>query len=475
MNDAAGRSPDVPWSDAQAVRQPGRRWDDAVDGVTVPRRAVEKARLVADDRDDATAFSYAAGDWTAVVSDGFVALLSPDAPAWMVDHLYHRSQTSLVDGMRVLLAHGIDLLPSFVLVVRDAGGTTHIAVRGDVVVSAQIGKNLVSFDGHGAATWVERSLDGVSATVVRVLGAAFGPTRPLVAGVVSACGVHLVFDSADVTPPRGAGCVSPSVVDRRPPSSGARTVARPRGGLGGGFLAGAPSAAPDGQAVIEARGLTKVYRSGSQQIVALDHVDLDIPDGAVTVVLGPSGSGKSTVLNLLGGMDRPTSGTVVCAGSAVHDLSDRELTAYRRDQVGFVFQHYNLIPTLTAAENVGFGSYRGRRRRRTSPTADAPMDPDEALDRLGLGGRGRSFPYELSGGQMQRVAIARALAKRPALLLCDEPTGALDTRTGEEVMEALTDAARSTKAAVVVVTHNRDFEKIADHVIRLRDGSVVDG
>ena len=218
--------------------------------------------------------------------------------------------------------------------------------------------------------------------------------------------------------------------------------------------------------MIEARDLTKVYRSGNQQIVALDHIDLDVPGGQVTVVLGPSGSGKSTILNLLGGMDRPTSGTIVCAGNPVHNLSDRGLTAYRRNQVGFVFQHYNLIPTLTAAENVGIGSASGRRRT-------APVDPDEALARLGLAGRGRSFPYELSGGQMQRVAIARALAKQPALLLCDEPTGALDSRTGAEVMQALADAAAATKAAVVVVTHNQAFEVIADQVVHLRDGRVV--
>lgn len=228
-------------------------------------------------------------------------------------------------------------------------------------------------------------------------------------------------------------------------------------------------------AVIEARGLTKVYRSGNQRVVALDGVDLDIVHGEVTVILGPSGSGKSTILNLLGGMDRPTSGTIVCAGSTVHDLSDAGLTRYRRDQVGFVFQHYNLIPTLTAAENVGIGSVRPRRARRfgAGRTSEEPMDPQASLAQLGLGDRGGSFPYELSGGQMQRVAIARALAKRPALLLADEPTGALDSRTGVEVMDALVDAARD--AAVVVVTHNEAFAEIADQVVVLRDGRVVGG
>ena len=225
-------------------------------------------------------------------------------------------------------------------------------------------------------------------------------------------------------------------------------------------------ARPAPKTVIEARSLTKVYRSGSQEIVALDGIDLDILHGQVTVVLGASGSGKSTVLNLLGGMDRPTSGTVVCAGTAVHTLSDAALTRYRRDQVGFVFQHYNLIPTLTAAENVGIGSSRSRRAGGRSP-----VPPRDALALLGLGDRGGSFPYELSGGQMQRVAIARALAKRPALLLADEPTGALDSRTGAEVMEALAAAAQA--AAVVVVTHNHSFEEIADQVVILRDGRVV--
>ncbi|MCL2422394.1 MAG: ABC transporter ATP-binding protein [Micrococcales bacterium] len=211
--------------------------------------------------------------------------------------------------------------------------------------------------------------------------------------------------------------------------------------------------------------MTKVYDSGSHKVVALDGVDLDIVRGEVTVVLGPSGSGKSTVLNLLGGMDRPTSGTVLCGTTKVHALTDDQLTRYRRDQVGFVFQHYNLIPTLTAAENVGIGSVR---RGHSGPR---PMDPREALAQLGLGDRAGSFPYELSGGQMQRVAIARALAKRPALLLADEPTGALDSRTGVEVMEALVAAAQA--AAVVVVTHNQTFVDIADQVVVLRDGHVV--
>ena len=224
--------------------------------------------------------------------------------------------------------------------------------------------------------------------------------------------------------------------------------------------------------VLKTRDLTKIYHSGNQDVVALDGVDLSIPAGRITVVMGPSGSGKSTILNILGGMDRPTAGTIYCGDQAIHELTDQQRTAYRRRQVGFVFQYYNLIPTLTAAENVGIGSYRGRRTK-SDWTGPEPMDPDEALAQLGLGGRGGSFPHELSGGQMQRVAIARALAKRPAVLLCDEPTGALDSRTGAEVMEALVAATAATRAAVVVVTHSREFEKIADQVIELSDGHVV--
>jgi len=224
--------------------------------------------------------------------------------------------------------------------------------------------------------------------------------------------------------------------------------------------------------LLRARDLTKVYHSGNQEVVALDHVAMSVPNGRVTVILGPSGSGKSTILNILGGMDRPTSGTVFCGELPLHELNDKERTIYRRSRVGFVFQHYNLIPTLTAAENVGIGSYRGPRAK-LDWEAPEPMDPVEALAQLGLGDRGGSFPHELSGGQMQRVAIARALAKRPALLLCDEPTGALDSRTGAEVMESLAEASQVTQAAVVVVTHSRDFERIADQIIELRDGQVV--
>lgn len=215
--------------------------------------------------------------------------------------------------------------------------------------------------------------------------------------------------------------------------------------------------------LICARDLVRVYETGDVTVRALNGVSFDVSSGEVTMVVGPSGSGKSTILNILGGMDQPTSGSVVCDGIQVEQLSNADLTRYRREKVGFVFQFYNLIPTLTAAENVGIAS-RG---------VDDCIDPTEILAQLGLEGRDASFPHELSGGQMQRVAIARALAKKPALLLCDEPTGALDSATGDEVMTALRRSAKTSDAAVVVVTHNEGYIGLADQVVRLRDGQVA--
>ena len=215
-------------------------------------------------------------------------------------------------------------------------------------------------------------------------------------------------------------------------------------------------------ALIAARDVRRVYRTGNVDVRALDGVSLNIESGQLTTIVGPSGSGKSTLLNILGGMDQPTSGSVVCDGVEIENLSEAGLTKYRRERVGFVFQFYNLIPTLTAAENVGIAC-RGIK---------GAIEPSEILETLGLAGRERSFPHELSGGQMQRVAIARALAKRPALLLCDEPTGALDSKTGDEVMRTLRQAAETSNAAVVVVTHNEGYSRLADRVVRLRDGKV---
>lgn len=215
-------------------------------------------------------------------------------------------------------------------------------------------------------------------------------------------------------------------------------------------------------AIISLTDVVKKYTVGKQEVTALDGISFDIKAGKMTVVLGPSGSGKSTALNMLGGMDTPTSGSVLISNEEVSRFDDKQLTAYRRDQVGFVFQHYNLIPNLTAAENVGIGSQY----------ADGAMSPAEALNSVSLSGRERSFPSELSGGQMQRVAIARAIAKRPQLLLCDEPTGALDSATGRSVIELLRSIADTTETAVVVVTHNASIAKIADATVTLHDGKV---
>lgn len=214
--------------------------------------------------------------------------------------------------------------------------------------------------------------------------------------------------------------------------------------------------------LISLKNVTKTYSAGKQTITALDSINFSADAGKLTVVLGPSGSGKSTALNMLGGMDTPTSGQIIAGGKDISSHNDAELTTYRRDFVGFVFQHYNLIPNLNAAENVGIGSQY----------ASSAMSPEEALDRVALGDRGSSFPSELSGGQMQRVAIARAIAKRPRLLLCDEPTGALDSQTGRSVIELLRSIADTSETAVVLVTHNAAIAAIADTTITLHDGNV---
>ncbi|HKZ99400.1 MAG TPA: ABC transporter ATP-binding protein [Thermoplasmata archaeon] len=195
---------------------------------------------------------------------------------------------------------------------------------------------------------------------------------------------------------------------------------------------------------------------------ALDEVDLDLPAGTVTVVLGPSGSGKTTLLNVLGGIDRATRGEVGVDGTDVALLVEADLVAYRRDRVGFVFQFFNLIPSLTARENVGLAAELVGRTDRSA----------DALRAVGLGHRLDHFPSELSGGEQQRVAIARALVKDPPLLLCDEPTGELDSATGVRVLEVLRDAARGDGRAVVVVTHNAAIAGMADLVVHLRGGRV---
>lgn len=217
------------------------------------------------------------------------------------------------------------------------------------------------------------------------------------------------------------------------------------------------------EVVFQARGVTKIYRSGEVEVQALRGVDLDLYQGEFVVLLGPSGSGKSTLLNILGGLDVPTGGTVRYRD---HDLTiddDAALTRYRRDHVGFVFQFYNLIPSLTARENVGL----------ITRIARHPMRPDEALELVGLAQRADHYPSQLSGGEQQRVAIARAIAKRPEVLLCDEPTGALDVRTGILVLEAIQRINREIGTTTVVITHNAVIADLADRVISLLDGQIA--
>ena len=222
-----------------------------------------------------------------------------------------------------------------------------------------------------------------------------------------------------------------------------------------------PPAAP--HVVFRARGLGKVYRTGEVEVVALRDVDLDIARGEFIVLLGPSGSGKSTLLNILGGLDAPTRGDVQFEGRQLTGADEAALTAYRREHVGFVFQFYNLIPSLTVRENVAL----------VTDIAPHPMAIDEAVELVGLGHRKDHFPAQLSGGEQQRVAIARAIVKRPAVLLCDEPTGALDYQTGKLVLEVIARINAEIGTTTVVITHNAAIAGMADRVIHLGDGRVV--
>ncbi len=215
--------------------------------------------------------------------------------------------------------------------------------------------------------------------------------------------------------------------------------------------------------VFSARGLTKVYRMGEVEVHALRGIDLDLMAGEFVVLLGASGSGKSTLLNILGGLDTPSAGTVTCRGHLLTGADEAALTRFRRLQVGFVFQFYNLVPSLTARENVAL----------VTEIASDPMAPEQALDLVGLGDRLDHFPAQLSGGEQQRVAIARAIATRPSVLLCDEPTGALDSRTGVRVLQALSRSNRETGALTVVITHNAVIADMADRVIQLSDGRIA--
>ena len=219
----------------------------------------------------------------------------------------------------------------------------------------------------------------------------------------------------------------------------------------------------EAKTVIRTRGLCKVYRNGALEVQALRGVDFSAHAGEFVVILGPSGSGKSTFLNILGGLDTASGGEVRFRDLDLRTLDERGLTAYRRDHVGFVFQFYNLVPSLTALENVAL----------VTEIARAPMPPAEALDLVGLGPRRDHFPAQLSGGEQQRVAIARAIAKRPELLFCDEPTGALDSATGVRVLEALSEVNRVIGATTLVITHNAAIREIADRTVRFADGRIV--
>jgi putative ABC transport system ATP-binding protein len=215
--------------------------------------------------------------------------------------------------------------------------------------------------------------------------------------------------------------------------------------------------------VFHARGITKVYRMGEVEVHALRGIDLDLFEHEFIVLLGPSGSGKSTLLNILGGLDVPTSGTVRYLDRELTAFDDAALTRYRREHVGFVFQFYNLIPSLTALENVAL----------VTDISDDPLDPAETLRLVGLGERLDHFPAQLSGGEQQRIAIARAVAKRPRVLLCDEPTGALDVHTGIVVLEAIEKVNRELGTTTAVITHNAVIGSMANRVISLSDGRIA--
>ncbi len=222
------------------------------------------------------------------------------------------------------------------------------------------------------------------------------------------------------------------------------------------------SATANGEPVFRIAGLTKVYRMGEVEVHALRGVDLEIAEGELLVLLGHSGSGKSTLLNIVGGLDEPSAGSVRYRGQDLTSADESERTRFRRRNVGFVFQFYNLIPSLTARENVAL----------VTEISEDPMTPEAALEVMGLSERLDHFPAQLSGGQQQRVAIARAIAKRPDVLLCDEPTGALDITTGIVVLEALERVNRELGTTVVVITHNASIAEMADRVVTLADGRV---
>lgn len=215
-------------------------------------------------------------------------------------------------------------------------------------------------------------------------------------------------------------------------------------------------------AYIKFNKVSKIYDMGDIQVKALDKVSFEIERGELVVILGPSGAGKTTALNILGGMDRLTSGEILIDGKEIHTLKEKDLITYRRQDIGFVFQFYNLVQNLTALENVELAVQLCKDH----------LNPAQTLNKVGLKNRKNNFPAQLSGGEQQRVAIARAIAKNPKLLLCDEPTGALDYKTGKQILKLLEDTARQEKMTVIIITHNSSLAPMADKVIRFKSGKV---
>lgn len=214
---------------------------------------------------------------------------------------------------------------------------------------------------------------------------------------------------------------------------------------------------------IKLNEVSKKYKSGQSEILANDKISFNLDEGKLLIIVGASGAGKTTLLNIIGGMEQASSGDIFIDGKNLSKLNENELTKYRRDDVGFVFQHYNLIPNLTALENVEL----------SSEISKGSLNADEVLSQVGLAKRQSNFPSQLSGGEQQRVAIARALAKNPKLLLCDEPTGALDYQTGKNILKLLQDASRKFNSTVIIITHNSLIKPMADEVIELKDGRIL--